>query len=60
MPVEQIEPLPIAAENGLGGEIAAVGERLIVLIDAERALGSLLPGRPKATRPRPRGGRGSS
>ncbi len=60
VPAEQIEPLPIAAENGLGDEIAAVGERLIVLIDAERALGSLLPRRPTATRPRPRGGRRSS
>ncbi len=46
LPAEQIEPIPIVAESGLGEEIAAIGERLIVLIDAERALGSLLPGRP--------------
>ncbi|HUA03163.1 MAG TPA: hypothetical protein VMB27_04615, partial [Solirubrobacteraceae bacterium] len=43
VPTERIEPLPAAADTGLGDEIAAVGERLIVLIDAERALGGLLP-----------------
>ena len=43
VPAERIEPLPTAADAELGDEIAAVGERLIVLIDAERALGSLLP-----------------
>jgi len=40
---ERIDPLPAAADTALGDEIAAVGERLIVLIDAERALGGLLP-----------------
>ena len=46
VPAVQIEPLPVpATEDGLGKEIAAVGERLIMLIDAERALGSALPTR---------------
>jgi purine-binding chemotaxis protein CheW len=41
---EQIEPLPVASgDEGLGDEIAAVGDRLIVLIDPERAFGDLLP-----------------
>jgi purine-binding chemotaxis protein CheW len=40
---EQIEPMPSAANRDLGEQIAAVGERLIVLIDAERAFGNLLP-----------------
>jgi purine-binding chemotaxis protein CheW len=48
IPVRQIEPLPsAAAENGLGEEVAAVGDRLIVLIDAERAFGDILPPPPK-------------
>src|SRR2546423_1584452 len=34
---DRIVPLPVAAaENGLGDEVANVGDRLIVLIDAER------------------------
>ncbi len=42
----QTEPLPVAvAADGLGTEIAAVGERLIMLIDPEKALGSALPSR---------------
>jgi len=53
VPTERIEPLPAAADTGLGDEIAAVGERLIVLIDAERALGGLLP-TPRARRARSR------
>ncbi len=47
---EQIEPLPVG-DTDLGAEIAAVGERLIVLIDPERALASALP-RPPARRRR--------
>jgi purine-binding chemotaxis protein CheW len=51
VPAEQIEPLPVAVDdNGLGDEIAAVGERLIVLIDPERALGSALANRAKRRR----------
>jgi hypothetical protein len=41
-----------SAENGLGEEVAAVGDRLIVLIDAERAFGDLLPERPVPARRR--------
>jgi purine-binding chemotaxis protein CheW len=51
IPAAQIEALPItAAENGLGDEVATVGQRLIVLIDAERALGDLLPQKPAPAR----------
>ena len=42
IPEAQIEPLPVAG-NDLGEQIAAVDERLIMLIDPERALGSALP-----------------
>jgi purine-binding chemotaxis protein CheW len=53
IPAEQIEPLPVsAAESGLGEEVAAVGDRLIVLIDAERVFGDLLPRRPAPARRR--------
>jgi purine-binding chemotaxis protein CheW len=49
-----IQPLPAAANREVGEEIAAVGDRLIVLIDPERALGELpAPARrPPARRPR--------
>ena len=51
---ERIEPLPAAANRELGDQIAAIGDRLIVLIDPERALGALLPARkPPARRRRP-------
>ena len=51
VPAAQIAPLPVAgAENGLGDEVASVGERLIVLIDPERALGTLLPEPPAPAR----------
>lgn len=50
VPAEKIAPLPTAADTGLGDEIAAVGDRLILLIDAERALGALLPRRPARQR----------
>lgn len=49
---EQIEPLPAAAKRELGEQIAAVGDRLIVLIDPERALGDLLPARKAPARRR--------
>jgi len=52
VPVDKIAPLPAAADTGLGDEIAAVGDRLIVLIDPERALGDVLP-RPPAARRKP-------
>jgi purine-binding chemotaxis protein CheW len=75
VPVDRIAPLPAAADTGLGDEIAAVGERLIVVIDPERALGGVLPRKPARGRkpaagraavsgadpqPRRRGGRDSS
>lgn len=47
IPADRVEPLPVATgEHGLGDEVAAVGERLIVLIDPERAFADLLPGKP--------------
>jgi purine-binding chemotaxis protein CheW len=47
IPADRVEPLPIATgEGGLGDEVATVGERLIVLIDPERAFGDLLPRKP--------------
>jgi purine-binding chemotaxis protein CheW len=53
IPAEQIEPVPAAvAGSGLGEEVAAVGDRLIVLIDAERAFGDLLPKRQAPARRR--------
>ena len=45
VPVEQIDPLPAAADRGLGDEIAAVGDRLVMLIDVERAFAEILPRR---------------
>jgi purine-binding chemotaxis protein CheW len=40
---DAIEPMPVS-EGGLGDEIAKVGDRLITLLDAERALGGALTG----------------
>jgi len=38
-----IEPLPISdSESGLGDQIAKVGERLIILLDAQRVFGDVL------------------
>ncbi len=61
IPAAQIEPMPVAsADNGFGEEVAAVGDRLIVLIDPERAFGDLFPRKPaparrrRTTSPRPR------
>jgi purine-binding chemotaxis protein CheW len=48
IPMERIERLPVAADDGLGDEIAAIDDRLIILLDAERALGSALPEPPRA------------
>jgi purine-binding chemotaxis protein CheW len=45
VPVEQIQSLPAAADRGLGDEIAAIGDRVIMLIDVERAFGEILPRR---------------
>jgi purine-binding chemotaxis protein CheW len=53
IPSDRIEPLPVSsAEDGLGDEVAAVDDRLIVLIDPERAFGDLLPRKPEPARRR--------
>jgi purine-binding chemotaxis protein CheW len=53
IPAEQIEPLPVpTGGDGFGEEIAAVGDRLILLLDAEKAVGSAVPARPAARRRR--------
>jgi len=47
----QIEPLPVPiASDGLGKEVAAIGERLIMLIDPEKALASAFPRTPRRRR----------
>jgi purine-binding chemotaxis protein CheW len=38
---DQIEDLPVS-DNGLGNQVAKVGDRLIILVDAERNLTGLL------------------
>ena len=53
VPGAKIATLPVAAgEDALGDEVASVGDRLIVLIDAERVLGGVLPRRPAPARRR--------
>ncbi|HEX4008558.1 MAG TPA: chemotaxis protein CheW [Solirubrobacteraceae bacterium] len=55
IPADKIEPLPVApSEAGLGDQIAAIGDRLIVLVDPERALGGILPA-PRPAGPHPAG-----
>jgi purine-binding chemotaxis protein CheW len=52
IPAQQIEPLPAAvADNGFGDRGAALDERLILLVDPERALGDVLPPPPAAPKP---------
>jgi len=60
VPAEQIEALPTVADTNLGEEVAVVGDRLIVVVDAERALGGLLPRRPARRSTTPARSRGSS
>jgi purine-binding chemotaxis protein CheW len=49
---DRIEALPVTTgEDAIGDEVAAVGERLIVLIDPDRAFAGLLPGKPAARTP---------
>jgi len=64
VPAHRIEDIPGAvADDALGRQIAAIDDRLIMLVDPERALGDVLPGRPAddrtptSERPRPRGAR---
>ncbi|MGA2926363.1 MAG: chemotaxis protein CheW [Solirubrobacteraceae bacterium] len=46
IPAAQIEPLPVpVGTDGLGREIAAVGEHLVMLLDAEKALAAAFPAR---------------
>jgi purine-binding chemotaxis protein CheW len=46
VPAQRIEPIPGAVgDDALGHEIAAIGDRLVMLIDPERALGGVLSGR---------------
>ena len=50
VPAEQVGPLPVAGgEDSVGEEIAAVDDRLILLLDPERALAGVL-GRPAPRR----------
>ena len=54
IPAAQFEPLPVpVAAEGLGKEIVAVGGRLIMLIDAEKALASAFPRTPRRPRTTP-------
>jgi purine-binding chemotaxis protein CheW len=51
IPAEQIESLPaLTADDAVGDEVAAVGDRLIVLIDPERTFGDLLLRKPAPRR----------
>lgn len=46
VPAAQVEPLPVPGrENGLSDSVAVVGDGLVLLLDAERALGPALPAR---------------
>jgi chemotaxis signal transduction protein len=50
----QISPTPVpGAEKGFGDEIAAIDDELVLLLDPQRVLGSLL-GRPATRTPRPK------
>jgi purine-binding chemotaxis protein CheW len=48
VPADRIEPIPgVIGDDAIGGQVAALDDRLIMLIDAERALGAALPAPPK-------------
>lgn len=52
IPADRIEALPIVtSEEAIGDEVAAVGERLIVMIDPDRAFAGLLPAKPAGRTP---------
>jgi purine-binding chemotaxis protein CheW len=55
IPSERIGPLP-TGENDLGAEIAAVDDRLIMVLDPDQALGSALAAAKPAPRTRRRAG----
>jgi purine-binding chemotaxis protein CheW len=47
VPAQRVEPIPGAVgDDALGHEIAAIGDRLVMLIDPEPALGGVLSSRP--------------
>lgn len=57
VPAEHVGPLPVATrEDALGEEVAAIDDRLIMLLDPERALGGILSraGARKRASPAPR------
>ncbi|MGH2893691.1 MAG: chemotaxis protein CheW, partial [Solirubrobacteraceae bacterium] len=47
----RIEPIPGVTGDALGDEISAIEDRLVMLIDPERALGRMLPGAAPAAEP---------
>jgi purine-binding chemotaxis protein CheW len=52
VPPERIEPIPGAVTDGaLGHEIVAIDDRLVMLLDADRALGRALPERERPEAP---------
>jgi purine-binding chemotaxis protein CheW len=52
VPAQRIEPIPGAVgDDALGHEIAAIGERLVMILDAERALGGVFSERAAGERP---------
>ncbi len=53
VPAEQIQAVPFTSDDdAVGDEVAAVGDKLIVLIDPERAFGEVLPRKPAPARRR--------
>jgi purine-binding chemotaxis protein CheW len=53
IPAEQIQELPVSPDDdALGDEVAAVGDRLIVLVDPDRAFGEVFPRKPAPARRR--------
>ena len=60
VPADEIEPIPGAgSDDALGDEIVAIDDRLVMLLDADRALGRVLPPAPAPDQPRPRAPRPS-
>jgi chemotaxis signal transduction protein len=53
IPAADIQPLGVAAGEGVGDEIAAADDRLVVLLDLERTLGGVLPSPPAPQPPAP-------
>jgi purine-binding chemotaxis protein CheW len=52
IPAAKIEPLPVAvSDDGLGNEVAAIDDRLVVLMEPERTLSGVFPSPPAPPRP---------